>query len=164
MNGQRDRDSDHALIGGSCIFSHRRSIVVLSRTSRLAALVRRATGDRRDLRVVDTRPATCHRELGGAPASPVIIDVVTLMMDALPDWLAAVGEEFPATCFLAVVSPRRRHNVFFLREAGVAHVVESFRRLDVLIRLAYRHLERTPGPEPALVERIEASLPWQRFA
>ena len=51
---------------------------------------------------------------------------------------------------------------WLVREAGAVHVVDSVRQVELLARLACRHLAQVPPPQQTLTERIWAGLPWKQ--
>jgi hypothetical protein len=100
--------------------------------------------------------------LSRTPAAFVIAEASHEKLDDLLRRIAWLSRDFPQAR-IAVVAPRNMARYqWLLREAGAIHFLTSPRRLAPLAGLVVRHLANVPLPPQTMLERIWASLPWER--
>ncbi len=138
----------------------RARLIVCERTGKWAVALRRSP-QIGSCRVYETRsPQECRDEVEAFPASLVAIEATTANLDQILDWLTGMRRDFPL-CRVVVLGYRGlKCSQWLLREAGAAHVVDSPRRVDAVVRIASRQLECAKTEDELTRERILARMPW----
>jgi hypothetical protein len=139
-------------------------LLICERTGRWAIAWRRALGA--EARVQEVRSLKQVDEfLLTTPNVPVAVDGAAFSSEKL---LQAIARWSAARATVLVMAPQAwAEEESTLREAGATHVVFSPRSLRPAVCLVERHYQRLPS-QPAevgtLEERIQARLPWARWA
>ena len=142
-----------------------RPALIVCEPSGLWATALRQASAAQPLPLVETRrPVEVLRQLADAPASMLAL-AWSAERAELTEVADRVGRRFPRAQWVALVDRRRSNDGWLARELGAIHVCHSPRQVDVVVRLARRHL----GPRAALrhwpamddrIEQIWQTLPW----
>ncbi|HEX4146138.1 MAG TPA: hypothetical protein VHY91_21735 [Pirellulales bacterium] len=143
----------------------RPALIVCEPIGLWSSALRQASAER-PLPLVETRrPAEVWQQLAAAPASMVALAWSAERRAEMVEAADQLGRRFPQARWIALIDRRRPGDGPLARELGAIHVCQSPRQVDVVVRLARRHL----GPRaavrhwPAIDDRIEEiwqTLPW----
>jgi hypothetical protein len=113
------------------------------------------------LRVHETRSLVeCWEELGKSPASFLVLELTEDNVDSLLTRLDDLNRRYPAASAAVVAARRLSRYEWLIREAGAAHVLFSPRRLEPIVTMARRHLDRAPREKMSFRKSVWARLPW----
>jgi hypothetical protein len=137
--------------------------IVCEKTGKWAAALRWGA-EPYGLRVYETRSLVdCRAELERFPASFVSLEATELNLETLVPWIDEVRESLAGVCISVLADQNLAWAEDHLREAGAVHVVFSPRRLDLVARIAARHLASAAIPQGStLRQTIWSRLPWER--
>ncbi len=136
-------------------------LIVCERTGRWAVALRGESAFA-GVRVWETRSlAECWKLLAESPCSFLVAELTSANADDLLRRLARLEREFPGVRAAVVARRSLADHQWLVREAGAIHFTCSPRQLTPLAEAACRHLCQVEVSEPALSERMWASLPWE---
>jgi len=144
-------------------------VIIRDSNGRLATAIRRAlAGAAANAAASEAVAATtecrslaeCERRLAQWPASLVVLECNGLSLPADLTWLARLELAWPAARCAVALEPDASRFEPLLREAGAIEVVSQRCDLQSIVRLAARHLARSPQEPLTPTQEILAKLPW----
>ncbi len=138
----------------------RARLIVCERTGKWAVALRRSA-EIGSFRVHETRSLEeCRDEVQASPASLVAVEATTANVDNLLDWLTDIRRDFPQAHVVVLGDRGLEREQWLWREAGAVHVIHSPRRVDEVLRIAWRHLEAARAKEPLTREQFMDRILW----
>jgi hypothetical protein len=137
--------------------------ILCEKSGRWALALRSALRGR--VRLVETRALTqCHAALRAAPTSIVALEITDKSLSPALDFLARVGEAFPAARVVVLLDGELQPAELLFREAGAADVFDSTLQAGAIVRLVQQHVALSPAEDLPLRKLVAARLPWNAWA
>lgn len=135
-------------------------LVVYEKSGRWAAQLRRLLqGDGRW--VAESRSVPQWFDvLAEHPASLCVVEATAGNLEQLHIALMCSREEFPLARTVVAADDLPSDAMWALREAGAIHAVDALRRLDRVVALWRRQMEKYPPRAQTEFDRVVAELPW----
>jgi hypothetical protein len=113
--------------------------------------------------LVEARSLTLAEDLlAEFPASFVCLAVEASHAERCCESMIEWREKYPQAAFAALISVDAMPLAPEILAAGAQSVACAFHELPRVLRMAKRHLRRSPKIELTLEEAIEAKIPWKR--
>jgi DNA-binding response OmpR family regulator len=134
-------------------------VIVCEQTGRWAAALRVAF-EPATPGIVETRSlAECGERLAQWPRSLAAVELTTVRLDAVLEWLLHASRDFAEAQIVVLADRGLEHYELLARELGALHFTTSPRQLDQLLP-TLRLLESSRPAELSVSEQIMAELPW----
>lgn len=135
-------------------------LIVCEKSGRWAAQLRRLLqGEGRWLGETRSVPQWFDA-LAEHPASLCVVEATATNFEQLYAALTRSREEFPLARTVIASDELPADAVWALREAGAIHAVDALRRLDRVVTLWRRQMEKFPPRAATELDRVLAALPW----